>query len=244
MSAARRRPERAEVATDELVERRSHLDVLRSDPALGGLEEMRAALLPRARGRDTDELDPGARQPPAPADDLHELVVPSRPVRHQRPQLLRPALELGLLRARLLDAEPPIALRRADRNRERPVVASRDDVDRAAHERRLNDGSTLEGPGEIVPSEAVEARPQPDVGVRRVLVLDTADSLERARDRQAGALEQELSREQRAVQLAPREGSLDARRHGANLAATDRGRPLGERDATDDERAPERRARS
>ena len=39
----------------------------------------------------------------------------------------------------------------------------------------------------------------------------------------AGALEEELSREQRAVQLTLREGSLGARRHGANLAATDPG---------------------
>ena len=94
-------------------------------------------------------------------------------------------------------------------------------MDRAAHERRLNDGSALQGLREIVPSEAVEARPQPDVGVRRVLVLDTADSLERARDLQTGALEEELSCEQRSVQLTLREGSLGGRRHGANLAATD-----------------------
>ena len=86
MSTARRRPERAQVATDELVERRSHLHVLRPDPALGGLEEMGASLLPRARRWDTDKLDSGdlpapssGRRPPPP------LVVPSRPIRHERP---------------------------------------------------------------------------------------------------------------------------------------------------------------
>src|SRR6185436_14663400 len=219
--AARCWAERAEIATDELVERGSNLDVLRPDPALGGLEEMRTSLLPRTRRWDTDELDPRACQLPAPADHLNELVVPSRPVGQQRPQLLRPALEVGFLRARLLYAEPPIALWRADRNRERPVVASRHDVDRPSHERRLDDRSALEGAREVGAAEPHDARPQPDVGVRRVLILDSADPLEYTRDRQTGALEQELSGEQGAVQLTLREGSLGVRRHGANLAATD-----------------------
>ena len=109
---------------------------------------------------------------------------------------------------RLLHAQPPVALRIANRDRERPVVAARDDVDRRAHERRLDDRPALERPREIVAAEALEARPQPDVRVRRVLILDPADPLERARDRYAHALEQELASEQRSVQLALREHAV------------------------------------
>ena len=89
-------------------------------------------------------------------------------------------------------------------------------MDRRTHERRLHDRPPFERPRQVVASKAVEARPQPDVRVRRVLVLDAADPLERARDRQAHALEQQLSREQRAVQLAPGERAL---RHGLKLTS-------------------------
>src|SRR5215211_2733246 len=51
--------------------------------------------------------------------------------------------------------------------------------------------------------EAGEPRPQSDVHRRRVLRLDAGDPLERRRQRQLAALEQQLAREQRAVELAP-----------------------------------------
>ncbi len=73
---------------------------------------------------------------------------------------------------------------------------------------------TLERARESVALEALEARPQADVRIRRVLILDAADPLERTRDREARPLEQELAREQRPVQLALRE---DTFRHRANV---------------------------
>jgi hypothetical protein len=78
-------------------------------------------------------------------------------------------------------------------------------VDCRAHERRLDDAAPLERPRQGVALEILEARPQADVTGRRVLHLEAADPLERARDRQAPALEQELPGEESAVQLALRE---------------------------------------
>ncbi len=75
-------------------------------------------------------------------------------------------------------------------------------MDRLAHERGLDHRAPLERAGEVVAPEPLEARPEPDVGVRRVLILDAADPLERARNREARAFEKQLAREQRAVQLA------------------------------------------
>src|SRR6185436_7107011 len=92
----------------------------------------------------------------------------------------------------------------------------RDDVDRAAHECGLDHGASFECTREVVALEPAEARPEPDVRVRRVLILDPGNTLERARDRHAHALEQELAREQRAVQLALGERAL---RHGRTLAS-------------------------
>jgi hypothetical protein len=51
-------------------------------------------------------------------------------------------------------------------------------------------------------SSPLQARPQPDVHRWRVLRLQRAHALERPRDRRAPAFEQELAREQRAVELA------------------------------------------
>ena len=60
--------------------------------------------------------------------------------------------------------------------------------------------------------EPVEPRPQPDVHRRRVLRLDPADALERARDRHPAPLEQQLPREQGPVQLTLGEDSLHGSR--------------------------------
>jgi hypothetical protein len=84
-------------------------------------------------------------------------------------------------------------------------------VDRSAHERALDDGAPHEGAIERVPLEPLDAGPEPEVRVRGVLVLDAPDPLDRARERQARPLEQELPRQQRPVQLASGEGALGHR---------------------------------
>ena len=74
----------------------------------------------------------------------------------------------------------------ADRDRERPVVAPRDDVDRAAHQRRLHERPPLERAGHGLALEAVDPRPEADVGRRRVLRLDAAHPLDGARGSGSG----------------------------------------------------------
>jgi hypothetical protein len=87
-------------------------------------------------------------------------------------------------------------------------------VDRRAHERRLDHTPPLERSGQIVALEAVQTRPQSDVRVRRVLILDAPHPLECAWDRKPHPFEEELPGEDGAVQLALRE---EAPRHCANV---------------------------
>jgi hypothetical protein len=84
-------------------------------------------------------------------------------------------------------------------------------MDRAPHERRLNDRAALERGGQRSALEPLEPRPQADVHRRRVLGLDPGDPLERPRQRHPAALEQQLAGEQRPVELP-----LGERAHGAN----------------------------
>ena len=86
-------------------------------------------------------------------------------------------------------------------------------MDRPAQHRRLDDAAPLERTRERLALEALDARPESDVGGRRVLSLDPAHPLDRARQRQVRRLEQQLPREQRAVQLAPGQETL-GRWHG------------------------------
>jgi hypothetical protein len=84
-------------------------------------------------------------------------------------------------------------------------------MDRCAHQCRLDGGLALERAGQRVPFEALEPRPEPDVHRRRVLGLDPADPFERPWDRQRGPLEQELAREQGAIQLTLGEDAVHRR---------------------------------
>jgi hypothetical protein len=74
-------------------------------------------------------------------------------------------------------------------------------VDRPAHERPLDDRAPLERAREVVAVEAFEARREADVRVGGVLVLDPAEALDRTRDANRRALDQELACEERPVQL-------------------------------------------
>ena len=188
--------------------------VFGTDPALGRLEEVRAPLLPRARRRNANEVEPRPHHSPASPDHLDQLLVSARPVRHERAQRIRLPFEVALLRPGLADAQEPLALRLPDRDGEWPVVAPRHDVDRLAHQRGLDDRTSFEGAREIVTPKAFEARPEPDVRVRCVLILDAGEPLQRARDRETHTLEEELAGEQCAVQLALRESAL---RHRATV---------------------------
>ena len=97
-----------------------------------------------------------------------DLVRRARAVREQPPQASRPALHRRSIDRALLDPQPPFTARSTDSQREGPVVASRDEMDRRAHQRFLHDRPALERPIEIGSGERLHPRPEPDVhrGVR------------------------------------------------------------------------------
>ena len=106
-------------------------------------------------------------------------------------------------------------------------------MDGRPHQRPLHDRPALESARQLLAAEVLEARPQPDVRVRRVLVLDAAQALERPRDGQRRAFEEQLPGEQRPVQLPLREYALV---HGRNASsrsssAASSSRTLGSRAA-------------
>ena len=81
-------------------------------------------------------------------------------------------------------------------------------MDGDAHEGALGDASALECPRQVIAFEPRDARPKADVCRGRVLGLEAADSLECPRERKLFPLEQQLTREERAVQIPLGERSL------------------------------------
>jgi hypothetical protein len=77
-----------------------------------------------------------------------------------------------------------------------------------AHQRSLDDPAPLEPPRQRIALESLDPRPEADVTGGRVLRLEAADPLDRALDRRSRALEQELAREKRPVQLIVRQDAL------------------------------------
>ena len=241
---ARRRPERGEVAARQVLERLVLADRRWAEPVLGERERVRATFVhvPDGGARTSSTSTPLQASPagaPGGSNSRRRSTISSR----LRVVPLTSSRSAAFAAARSTRSECGWRTRShhcrcalADPDGERPVVARRHEVDRAAHERRLNDRAPLERAVERVALEAVEARPEADVRVRRVLVLDAADPLERAWDREARSLEQQLPREQRAVQLALRE---DALRHGPRKPSAQRSdqREHDQRAPVDDDRA-------
>ncbi len=174
------RPEARQIAADEVPSCVVGVDVRRPEP--GGCEfvEVRAPALPGARGRDAHEVD-AARL--LLADQRVELRAFERPI--------GVADRVGRASARL-----------ADRDRQRPVVGARHQVDRAAHERPLDDLAILKRFSDRVPLEVLDARPEPDVHRRRVLRLQAAHRVERLGNRDRPPLEKALASEQGTVESA------------------------------------------
>ena len=72
---------------------------------------------------------------------------------------------------------------------------------RAAHETRADHLAAFDRRPELLAAEVFEARPERDVWRGRPLRLQRREPFDRRDDADAGALEKQLSREHRAVQL-------------------------------------------
>ena len=88
------------------------------------------------------------------------------------------------------------------------MLTCAEQVECAAEEAPAHDRAALERARELLATEALDPRPEVDVRRLDALRVQRADAIERARDRQAGALEQQLPREQSAVQLAHGQDTL------------------------------------
>ena len=103
------------------------------------------------------------------------------------PELRRPPPHLT--RGRLVDPQLPFANSPPQACRVRPVLPRGDEVDGRPHQRPLDDRPAFERARQLFAAEVLEARPEPDVRVRRVLILDASirssatgmDSVDRSR---------------------------------------------------------------
>ena len=90
----------------------------------------------------------------------------------------------------------------------REIVACGDVVQRRAHERRLDDMSPLDCAQQLLRAESLEARPESDVWRRRPLRLERTDALHGLRHAEPRPPQEELARQERAVQLANGQDAL------------------------------------
>lgn len=115
------------------------------------------------------------------------------------PHRRREELRLGRL---------PREVRLAHRRPEERVVTAGDEMQRLPHEGCFDDRGARELALERRPPEARRPRPDADVRRRRPLCLHADQALDHRRRREPFPLQQELTRERCAVQLAQREHAL------------------------------------
>jgi len=82
-------------------------------------------------------------------------------------------------------------------------VAGCDEVDGVAHQRHAHSGAGFDQARQLLVVKSLQSRPQADVRQVRCLRLHADEVLDGRCGRAAAAFEQELAREQRAVQRAP-----------------------------------------
>ena len=121
---------------------------------------------------------------------------------------LRGRLQVGVRNPLLVEAQPRLLPGRAAADRERPIVARRHEVDGRAKERALDDSALFERAGEVTEGEPLQPAPEPDVRRGGVLGLDAPDAFDGPHQRQPRPLEEELTREQGAIEVSNREHGL------------------------------------
>ena len=197
--------EAEQVPADEVLLGGRRFDGGRAQPGLGGRVAVGPAPLPGPGRRHPDEVHPqadgGHRRP---ADRVVELGLRDRAVGQAGAEPLDRRLQVGLRETLRLHAAPPSPPGLLHRDGEGPVVSGRDEVDGRPQERALHDRTSLQGAGQVGAAEAHHARPEAEVHGRRVLRLDAGHALERAGQRGPSPVEQQLARQQGAVELAAR----------------------------------------
>jgi len=121
---------------------------------------------------------------------LDELVATARSPGQQRSQTTRGSLDLADVPGSAMHPGPPFAARFPHARGKEREVARGNEVDRNAHQRPLDHAPPFERPRQRVALEVFESGPKADVARGRVLHLQAAHALERARKRKTGSLEQ------------------------------------------------------
>src|SRR5712692_7584320 len=207
-------PKAAEVAANQQLDPLGFCGLARAHPFLSQAVQVRARALPGPRRRHADHVEPQAQPGPRDGGDSFrgqerfqlggagraalELLTPDG----------RDSLHVEAMQLVPDDAQPPFAPSRSDSSQQDGIVRLRHRMDRAAHQSALDRISIHERVRKCGASEISQSRPQTDVAGRRVLRLQAADGLERARQRKWGSLEQQLAREQGPIELARGEDAL------------------------------------
>ena len=191
----RRRTERSQVATNDMLESSRLGHGRRSNPGVGESIEIGFTLLPRARWRHANQVDP--KPDAVPGDRWKAATREQFPQVSGAPWACRELFakdghrgrDIDLSETLAGDAAPPFLAAHPDRGEEEPVVPGRHHVNRAAQQRALNHAPLLERGCQGITPEVAHARPEADISRWRVLRLEATDALDRLDERKGGPFE-------------------------------------------------------
>ncbi len=209
-----RRAEPGQVAADQVLEGVGLGDPPGPEPVGGQPVEVGPAALPGARRRDPDHVHPEPDAvpyrlgEPGGGEQPGQLGLAGRAGGEPFADQGGGGLDVDALQLAPRRPGPPVAAGAPDGLGERRVVGGRDDVDGDPQQGRLHRPPLLQRPGELLAAEVAQPRPEADIGRGGVLGLEPGDLLERGRDGEGRALEEQLAGEQGPVELAGREHTL------------------------------------
>ena len=174
--------------------------------------EVRARPLPGSRRGHPDKVHPDAGPAEQGAVDIETpkyLGTRARAIGQEGTHAIGGDLDHPGVGGASRGREPPCAAALPDARGEKVIVAGRDHVDGRSHEGSLHHAASLKQSVEVVATELGESGPEPEVTRGRVLGLEPAEPLDRARDRHLDAFQQQLAGQKRPVQLPLGEGPLE-----------------------------------
>ena len=157
----------------------------RRDPGVGKTIEVGPALVPGARRRNTNHVEPVCEASPrhgresARRNHSLQLIGASRTLRQVLTEGAGSRLHIEAPELLSGDPSPPHLPGLLDGGEPEPVIAGGDHVYRAAQQSPLNHPPLLERRCQRFAPEIAHSRPQPDVSRGRVLRLQSCDALQR-----------------------------------------------------------------
>ncbi len=128
-----------------------------------------------------------------------------------RPHAGRHSLHVDAFEWLPLNPGPPVPTAFPYPRGEEWIVAGGHDVDRGSHQGALDGPTLLQGLGQVLATESLQARPESHICRRGVLCLEAGHALKGVDEWNPRAFEEQLSGQQRAVEFG---GGEDALGHG------------------------------